>query len=61
MDKARAGDCNFYIDCVESVVQCRDDGYALGYGFKYCTRFAELYNDFNDEVCTGELILFTRF
>ena len=31
--------CNWYPNCLERVHPCGPDGYALGYGFKYCTLF----------------------
>jgi hypothetical protein len=31
--------CHFYHECVETVSPCGEDGYALGYGEKYCERF----------------------
>lgn len=34
-------ECGFYTDCLETHYPCGDDGYALGYGFKYCQRFSE--------------------
>ncbi|MDP5220372.1 hypothetical protein Q5Y75_24600 [Ruegeria sp. 2205SS24-7] len=32
--------CSFYDQCVEKVNSCGNDGYAKGYGLKYCRRFA---------------------
>jgi hypothetical protein len=32
--------CTFYADCVEASVPCGADGYALGYGQKYCNKYA---------------------
>jgi hypothetical protein len=37
--------CNFYQDCVETKVSCGEDGYAIGYGEKYCKNFLALTND----------------
>ena len=34
-------DCSFYPDCLEGAVKCGADGYALGYGGKYCNRFKD--------------------
>mmetsp|Transcript_22946 Transcript_22946/g.45763 ORF Transcript_22946/g.45763 Transcript_22946/m.45763 type:complete len:431 (-) Transcript_22946:39-1331(-) len=42
-------DCSFYQDCVESSVACGADGYALGYGGKYCGKFVENLAEFSDE------------
>lgn len=36
-------DCSFYTRCLETTKACGADGYALGYGDKYCSRF--LAND----------------
>ena len=42
-------DCSFYQDCVESSVACGADGYALGYGGKYCGKFVENLAEFSPE------------
>jgi hypothetical protein len=34
-------DCTFYTDCLEAKYQCGADGYPIGYGFHFCTKFAE--------------------
>ncbi|KAF7342192.1 hypothetical protein MVEN_01807100 [Mycena venus] len=34
-------DCTFYTDCLEAKYQCGSDGYPIGYGFHFCTKFAE--------------------
>lgn len=31
--------CDFYLKCVEKKQACGNDGYAIGYGHKYCSRF----------------------
>ena len=31
--------CGFYSECLEAVQPCGENGYALGYGLKYCERF----------------------
>ena len=31
--------CNFYTDCLEKIIPCGSNGYALGYGHKYCSKF----------------------
>lgn len=36
-----SGSCDYYPNCVEAKVRCGDQGYALGYGGKYCRRFSE--------------------
>lgn len=32
--------CNYYENCLESLRSCGANGYALGYGKKYCTSFS---------------------
>ncbi|GLE08305.1 hypothetical protein PINS_up019370 [Pythium insidiosum] len=32
--------CAFYLDCLEATFPCGADGYAVGYGDKYCRAFA---------------------
>ncbi|KAI0227339.1 hypothetical protein LSAT2_022199 [Lamellibrachia satsuma] len=39
------GDCMFYA-CLDSKAHGKDD-YALAYGYRYCQRFSNLYDDFN--------------
>ncbi|KAJ6469158.1 hypothetical protein C8R47DRAFT_1055488 [Mycena vitilis] len=34
-------DCTFYTDCLEAKYSCGTDGYPIGYGFHFCTKFAE--------------------
>lgn len=36
------GQCNWYKTCLEDSVNCGDQGYAIGYGFKYCSAFSDL-------------------
>ncbi|VDI04204.1 Hypothetical predicted protein [Mytilus galloprovincialis] len=43
--KGQNGDCEFY-RCFEDRRQCGSSGYLIGYGYKYCNRFRNLYNDF---------------
>ena len=47
---ADRGDCEFYNQCVEKTVPCGNEGYAVGYGYRYCNRFALFYEDFTEEV-----------
>jgi hypothetical protein len=35
-----SGLCDFYPDCLEATKPCGPHGYALGYGLKYCEKFA---------------------
>ena len=34
--------CQFYVDCLEAKNQCGKEGYALGFGNKYCALFNSL-------------------
>lgn len=40
-------DCSFYSHCLEEAVPCGPDGYALGYGKKYCQKFKDNYTRFS--------------
>ena len=42
-------DCSYYIECLENNYSCGADGYPVGYGNKYCSRFLEFFNDFPRE------------
>ena len=48
---AASANCSFYDVCIEAVTPCGPDGYAEGYGKKYCVRFGDPeYNDrFNEK------------
>lgn len=35
--------CDFYLNCLEKKQSCGNTGYAIGYGYKYCSRFLK-YN-----------------
>lgn len=37
--KPKKGTCDFYADCLEEKVPCGKQGYATGYGGKYCEKF----------------------
>ena len=39
--------CDFYTDCLEAKFQCGPDGYPIGYGYKYCDKFLEEYDEFS--------------
>ncbi|KAL9641652.1 hypothetical protein ABK040_016883 [Willaertia magna] len=43
--------CSFYKDCLEQIIPCGSKGYAIGYGYKYCSKFFEEYKrgDFDTE------------
>ena len=47
-EAAIEANCDFYQDCVESQVVCGAEGYALGYGGKYCGKFVENLAAFSD-------------
>lgn len=47
---ALAGNCSFYSMCVEKRVPCGPNGYALGYGGKYCIKFTENADEFSKDV-----------
>lgn len=48
---AGKGDCDFYDDCIEKWTQtCGVSGYALGYGGKYCRKFGDNLQMFNEAV-----------
>lgn len=34
-------DCEWYVNCLEERFHCGENGYPLGYGYKYCTRFVD--------------------
>ena len=33
--------CGFYIGCLENYYPCGEEGYAIGYGYKYCQKFTD--------------------
>ncbi|CAF1498145.1 unnamed protein product [Rotaria sordida] len=41
--------CAFYLSCMETKVSCGADGYALGYGFNYCTKFSNALQSFSSQ------------
>jgi hypothetical protein len=41
-ESPRPQNCSFYGACVDAQTPCGDDGYALGYGEKYCTAFKNI-------------------
>ena len=52
---AEQGSCDFY-KCADSAVPCGNEGYALGYGYRYCLGFTALYNEFTDEVSMSQYV-----
>ena len=48
---ASKGDCDFYNTCIETWTRsCGSTGYALGYGGKYCRKFGDNQQLFNEAV-----------
>ena len=47
---AKNGDCQFYKE-LENIKKCGSNGYPIAYGYKYCVKFGENINTFNDDVC----------
>lgn len=45
--------CDFYTQCLEVESPCGPQGYALGYGDKYCVRFGEYSDLFDEAVSPG--------
>ena len=45
------GNCDFYVQCVETQVPCGPEGYVQSFGDKYCRRFNNNSNQFDAEVC----------
>lgn len=46
-DLANSGECDFYT-CFENRRNCGTNGYMLGYGGKYCNKFGQHFNKFNE-------------
>ncbi|KND04330.1 uncharacterized protein SPPG_00060 [Spizellomyces punctatus DAOM BR117] len=40
--------CTFYASCLEVAIPCGPDGYALGYGNKFCSKFQASADKFTD-------------
>lgn len=40
-------DCSFYTECLEDKYHCGNDGYPVGYGNKYCSKFLEFFDSFD--------------
>ncbi|OXA40222.1 hypothetical protein Fcan01_25059, partial [Folsomia candida] len=40
-------DCSFYSRCLEKSIPCGKDGYATGFGDKYCTKFVKNLSKFS--------------
>ena len=52
-DMAVKGNCSFYPQCVEKRFPCGPNGYALGYGNKYCNIFVKDANCYTSDVSSG--------
>jgi len=39
-------DCEFYKSCLEAKYTCGNNGYPIGYGYKYCNKFLTYYEEF---------------
>ncbi len=47
---AAAGDCDFY-KCIDHALGgCGSESYPLGFGYKYCRRFQDNNEQFDEEV-----------
>ena len=38
--------CEFYTKCIEPINNCGQKGYPLGYGYRYCSKFTQLIDEF---------------
>ena len=43
------GTCDFYTNCLETKYHCGHNGYPVGYGHKYCSKFLKNFNDYPNE------------
>ena len=41
--------CSFYHRCLEAKFHCGPDGYPMGYGYKYCNKFLDSYDYYDDK------------
>lgn len=46
---AANGDCNFYLE-LDAIKNCGVNGYPVSYGYKYCMKFGENSQNFNEDV-----------
>ena len=46
---AADGDCNFYLE-LDAIKECGANGYPISYGYKYCMKFGENSEKFNEDV-----------
>ena len=47
-DLAEIGDCLFYTE-LEGIKKCGTNGYLINYGYKYCNKFGDNYDSFNQD------------
>jgi len=40
------GTCEYYKTCLEEKYHCGENGYPVGYGFKYCSKFILFFEEF---------------
>ncbi len=45
----RDNQCIFYSDCLEKAIPCGNDGYALGFGLLFCSKFMEQIQKFSPQ------------
>ena len=38
-DSEKELNCDYYEKCLEDVYKCKEDGYPMAYGNKYCNKF----------------------
>lgn len=48
VNKGKNGSCDFY-SCFDQRTNCGEQGYALNYGHKYCTRFSQYKDQFTSD------------
>ncbi len=46
---AANGDCKFYLE-LDAIKECGYNGYPISYGYKYCMKFGENSEKFNEDV-----------
>jgi len=47
--KYNPGDCGWYIGCLQNRFKCQYDDYPLGYGLRYCRKFNNHYQEFDED------------
>ena len=41
--------CNWYLNCLNTKFDCGSEGYPIDYGYKFCSKYDENYDDFSDQ------------